>query len=352
MPRKLLGFLTVLILLFSCTMPVGAATAPTVNLNGNRLSFDVPPTIKDGRTLVPLRAIFESLGATVDWNAATRTVRATKDDTVISLTIGEANAYRNKAMLPLDVPAQILNGRTLVPLRFVSEAMGAKVEWNGTTRTIAITTFPVSRGFMEGEMVAQYSGEWLDGQPHGYGMIKYGDGVVYIGNFAQGDRQGRGILFFPDGSTYSGEFRFNIWNGEGTMMLPDGSRYMRTFQNGEAYGPVTLLFTDGSKYVGQMNEDNMAQGYGTLSYPDGTVYQGNFLNGLMHGQGSIKFPHGTSYSGDFSNNMSHGNGTMIYPDGSRYVGQFEYNMAHGVGTLTQADGTKLEGIWREGQLVN
>jgi|GEM_PF-5297636 len=115
-------------------------TNPKVILNGTLLSFDVPPVIVNGRTLVPFRKILESLGAEVSWDQVSQTVTAVKDGTKIVLTIGRNTAYRNNSLFSLDVAPRIISGRTLVPLRFVSEALSARVDWNGTTRTASIYT--------------------------------------------------------------------------------------------------------------------------------------------------------------------------------------------------------------------
>lgn len=115
-----------------------AQNGPTVMLNGKMLAFDVPPLIENGRTLVPLRRIFESLGALVGWDNTTQTVTATKGNIQIKLQIGGQSAFKNGAAVRLDVPAKIIGGRTLVPLRFVSESLGAQVGWDNSTRTISI----------------------------------------------------------------------------------------------------------------------------------------------------------------------------------------------------------------------
>ncbi|NPV90756.1 MAG: copper amine oxidase N-terminal domain-containing protein [Firmicutes bacterium] len=90
--------------------------------------------------MVPMRVIFEALGATVQWDDATKTVTATKDATVIKLTIGSETAYKNDESVSLDAPGMIVDDRTLVPLRFVSEALGAQVAWDGATQTVSITS--------------------------------------------------------------------------------------------------------------------------------------------------------------------------------------------------------------------
>jgi len=122
------------------TPPVPAAQPIGVYLDGVPLSTDVPPQLIDGRTLVPLRAIFEALGAEVDWNPATRTVTGTRGDTVVVLTIGSTTPTVNGQVVPIDVPAQIVDDRTLVPVRFVAESFGVEVDWDGNTRTVTITT--------------------------------------------------------------------------------------------------------------------------------------------------------------------------------------------------------------------
>ncbi len=110
-----------------------------VYLNGQLLSFDQPPVIVGGRTMVPMRAIFEALGAEVSWDGAARMVTARLGDTTIKLIIGMQSAQVNGHETALDQPAQIMGGRTMVPLRFVAEALDCQVIWNGDTRTIYIT---------------------------------------------------------------------------------------------------------------------------------------------------------------------------------------------------------------------
>ena len=120
----------------------GSSTAPRVFLDGQALSFEVPPIIENDRTLVPLRAIFEALGATVDWDNATRTVTSRKGSTTVVLTIGSLTPTVNGQGRQLDVPAKIVADRTLAPLRFVGEAFGSTVDWEGSTRTINIKSPP------------------------------------------------------------------------------------------------------------------------------------------------------------------------------------------------------------------
>ncbi|MEW6622967.1 MAG: copper amine oxidase N-terminal domain-containing protein [Bacillota bacterium] len=111
-----------------------------VAIDGSPLSMDTAPLIVQGRTLVPLRAIFEALGATVEWNQVEQSVTAVKGDVTLYLKIGSINAKRNNAQVTLDVPAQIVNSCTLVPLRFIGEALGAQVSWDGEKRKVSIVS--------------------------------------------------------------------------------------------------------------------------------------------------------------------------------------------------------------------
>jgi len=106
---------------------------------GSKVKFDQEPFIEDGRTLVPLRAIFEALGATVEWDEKTSTVTANKDGVEIELQIGSNEMKVGDEVKILDVPAKISGGRTMVPVRAISEAFGCKVEWDGETRNVTVS---------------------------------------------------------------------------------------------------------------------------------------------------------------------------------------------------------------------
>ncbi len=111
-----------------------------VDVNGRQVSFgNVGPQRIDGRVLIPLRAVVEALGAEVIWNAATQTVEGRKGERQFSLPIGSRTATVNRDRVDLDVPAQLIRGNTMVPLRFVAEALGAEVGWNAATQRVAIS---------------------------------------------------------------------------------------------------------------------------------------------------------------------------------------------------------------------
>ncbi|MEQ8174622.1 MAG: stalk domain-containing protein [Syntrophomonadaceae bacterium] len=109
-----------------------------VYYNSKLLSFDQPPVIIGGRTLVPMGTLFNALGASVQWNAAEQMVTSAKGSIVVILIIGEDTARVNGNETALSQPAQIIGGRTMVPLAFVAQALQADVKWDGNTRTINI----------------------------------------------------------------------------------------------------------------------------------------------------------------------------------------------------------------------
>lgn len=118
--------------------PITTTNEVSVKINGNAVAFDVPPQIIENRTMVPLRKIFEVLGAQVNWEGETRTITGIKGETTVVLQVGNTKAFINGVEKTLDVPPLIINGRTLVPARFISESLGAVVGWDGTTRTVTI----------------------------------------------------------------------------------------------------------------------------------------------------------------------------------------------------------------------
>ena len=142
MKKLVTKVIAILVMCFSVfNMCVFAEDMPiTVYLDGEKLEFDVNPVMEDGRTLVPMRVIFEALGADVSWDEKTWTATAATDDTTIQISIDDKNMYKNGELIELDVPARLINSRTLVPVRAVSEGMGAEVYWIGESSTVVIVT--------------------------------------------------------------------------------------------------------------------------------------------------------------------------------------------------------------------
>lgn len=111
-----------------------------VYLDGKKIEFDVKPQTINGRTMVPIRAIFEAMGATVSWDDATETAVCTKDETVIKMTVDNNVMYINDTVVNMDVSPVVINGRTLAPARYAAEAFGAEVNWSDKNKIVSLTT--------------------------------------------------------------------------------------------------------------------------------------------------------------------------------------------------------------------
>jgi hypothetical protein len=143
--RKLMMILTIscLVMLFS-VVSFARTVFPRVTINGALVKFpDTQAFInQDGRTMVPVRFVAENLGFDVQWEGSTRTVKISGRDSVLELVIESSAIKRNKSgaldTLTMDTIPVIRNGRTMVPLRFISEAMGIEVNWNGANTEVMI----------------------------------------------------------------------------------------------------------------------------------------------------------------------------------------------------------------------
>jgi nicotinamide riboside kinase len=115
-------------------MPVDSIVA-----KGKTIKFDTPPVIKDGRTLIPVRALSEAFGATVAWDPVEQKVTISNGTTQIVLNLNSNTAYVNGTEVAIDVAATTLSNRTIVPLRFITETLGLKVDWDEETDTVEIS---------------------------------------------------------------------------------------------------------------------------------------------------------------------------------------------------------------------
>ena len=195
MKKILLLVLLISILLNVFNFNVCAAASVTLKIDGEKINYDPAPYIdkKTNRVLVPLRLIAEKMGAVVDWYGETKLIAVDLNDIVITLKIGNTFGYVQKVEKPLDQPAVIVKGRTFVPIRFISEALGAKVDWNETQKIVSISTGKLPSGtFVEPQIEVEYSGGDYD--PDFFRLIlknhrMYPDGEfqqkVYIDNYPQ-----------------------------------------------------------------------------------------------------------------------------------------------------------------------
>ncbi|MCR8658947.1 copper amine oxidase N-terminal domain-containing protein [Paenibacillus endoradicis] len=183
-----------LIALILITMVFGATSVFAqdnirVFINGKLLNLPIDPVIEKGTTLVPMRSIFESLGVTVNWDKTTQTVSGKYKGGEIKLTIGKSVAYVNGKTVSLAVPAKVIKGNTVVPLRFVAESLGSKVEWRASVNSVLISTgdyvYPKDFGIVESKELYTVNGT---GKYSGYKLLKgYPDADKYLIYF-KGDK--------------------------------------------------------------------------------------------------------------------------------------------------------------------
>lgn len=147
MRRWVSGLMFLVLVVWVVSPAAGQAADPRarVVIDGSELILDVPPAFIGDRLVVPLRAIFEALGAEIEWDGATRTVTARKGPRTVVLMVGSPTATVDGKSVTLAVPAVIVENRTMVPLRFVAEALGGEVSWDGAARTAIITSAQVAQ---------------------------------------------------------------------------------------------------------------------------------------------------------------------------------------------------------------
>jgi len=138
--------LSAIVLAAAATSATSAFAAPSIQLNGQPLQTSVAPITMNGRTLVPMRDIFEALGASVNYNALTRGISANSGTSTVNLQIGNRAASVNGQTVYLEQAPIVTSGSTLVPLRFVSEAMGATVSYSAPTQLVSITRANMAAG--------------------------------------------------------------------------------------------------------------------------------------------------------------------------------------------------------------
>lgn len=153
-------FLATLMLLLIISIPICAMASPKpieIYINGEKVESDVAPIIVNDRTLAPVRVISENLGAEVYWDNDNRLVQVETPSKTIILKIDDTRALVDGQEVVLEVPAKIVNDRTMVPLRFLGETLGAEVSWDNDLRRVIINR--------SGSKVVDLAYETIDGKP-------------------------------------------------------------------------------------------------------------------------------------------------------------------------------------------
>ena len=268
--KKIISLLLVAIFML-VPFSVSAQSQIKVLIEGTEIIFDQPPVIISDRTMVPVRAIYEALGADVSWDASTRTASGEKNGIIVSFTIDEPKVSINYNKKEIDAPAVIVNDRTLVPVRALAEGFGVLVDWDAETRTVTLTnndtTTTITDFEAEGDNYSTYTGQVANGVPEGYGTgtLADFDDTYFIGSWEDGAP--------AVGRLYTRDISFGFTGFVG-------------YSYGTIQGYSEETTTAGEIYHGNW-ENNTMSGYGELYLPDGSYYKGEFQNNMMHGYGEI-----------------------------------------------------------------
>lgn len=166
MKKILAGALAAALFCVPASLQVSAHPPVTVLVDGHALTFDQPPVIQDDRTLVPMRAIFQALGAQVFWEESSQTVTALAAQDTLQFRIGDAGLYKNGQLAyTMAVPAQIINERTLVPVRAIAESFGAAVSWDEPGYTVTIQSLNGSQTLQPEQPVQPTGSQTVQSEP-------------------------------------------------------------------------------------------------------------------------------------------------------------------------------------------
>nr|WP_162612661.1 stalk domain-containing protein [Flavonifractor sp. An135] len=253
-------------------VPAAAAGEITVYVDGRQLSFDQPPVAMNNRTLVPLRAIFEALGAQVEWYPEKQGISAQKGDTLIVMQLGGKTFAKQVGngeaqYIELDQPPVAINNRTLVPVRAVSESFDCDVTWDAAGNRVLITTAGGSQTgstVVDDDRVYFNAGHQADGA---YTSAILEDGVLYF-NFVN-----RATLYIYDGSTVRS---WNAGDHPRDIIARDGKVYYYGHNNGAVYcldaatGERETLLTSGD--LDDVEQLKLYRNYLLASDGDSQIY--------------------------------------------------------------------------------
>ena len=131
--------------LIIAALPISNVVAINVTINAQPLKVTTSPVLENGTTLVPIRSILEAFGMTLNWDDSTKTATASDSETEIKLTLGSNTAYVDGVATNLSVPAKSIDGSIMVPIRFISEALGNTIDWNPEDQAVNVYSFDLSK---------------------------------------------------------------------------------------------------------------------------------------------------------------------------------------------------------------
>ncbi|WP_411347070.1 copper amine oxidase N-terminal domain-containing protein [Paenibacillus sp. WLX2291] len=248
-----------------------------VTVNQSTVQFpDQKPLMDANRVLIPTRFVAQSLGGKVGYNSATKTVIIQQDSKTITLKINSSKVTAGGKVVTLDVPAKVVKGRTMVPLRFVSEAMGATVDWQQARNLVAITTGSTTTPVPETPTTTE-------------GNFKFDQNFTTMGKklFVNNLVEANGKVTFtvPEGATAyyraanfaktdlvtGKQYSYNVGKGEGLLYFTyiDSSKIVPGAPKQAEYYTISLDgtrwgFTNANKAIVSVEDSKLKESYGTV----------------------------------------------------------------------------------------
>ena len=268
----------------AAVMTTASAFAVDVSVNNALINFDVEPRIINDRTMVPIRATFEVLGADVDWDGNTQTVTATRGNNKISLTIGSDVMSVNGNPKTLDSPPVMVDDRTLVPIRAISEALGSEVVWDNLARSVNITD---NSGMVDLSATTKYAPAWktayadfLNGKIGNFELIYLtDDDIPEIVIAEDGYRLSYvNIYTYSDGAVKAIEHEdgYDSFGAYGTINYKERGNLIYISTGGSE---ITYIFTNISDNIAHTEHILVADGNnGTITWNGGPIDMSTFQN--------------------------------------------------------------------------
>ncbi len=231
--KKIIIVLSFLILLFNIsTDNVYAADEIQVIVEYRFIDTDVKPKLIEERTVLPIRPVVEALNLSVQYEDGVITIFG--NDNKIILYNNSDTALVNDKTVFLDIPVFIQEGRTMLPLRFIAESLGIIVHWDSEGKYVLVGTKSFSNlKTLTYSSGSKYEGQTKDGKYHGFGKLSWPDGSYYEGEWINGLYHGKGIYYYNNKDKYIGEFKNGKKDGNGTYIYSNGQELIGTWYNGK-----------------------------------------------------------------------------------------------------------------------
>lgn len=195
-----------------------------------------------------------------------------------------------------------------------------------------------------------YTGQWLEDERHGFGMLQVPSGARYVGHWVANKKEGHGVYTFPNGDKYEGEWKNDMKHGEGKYTFGkgkwEGDRYHGEWKDNKKCGIGRYYWKDGDTYFGEFADDNF-NGSGTYHFMCGDCYIGEWKADRRFGHGVYTYFHGGMFEGSFKDGKREGLGIFKWKDGDYFQGVWFHGSRKGRGILYKTNGEQIIQEWNE-----